>query len=367
MSLTEAKKQMVTKLVKMYVTPSGRINPWFSRKLNEQPPEVRDVVWKEIREKNLDEKRDVLHTRFRIDKDEVVEESSENGRSKNVLWSEEEWDKLAILVHQARRKNPVSSIGTHIKNAMAQFPEARRRNLTTNNIQPLLERLYTRDQELQDAFELVPRLKDRLAQLEHIPTKDDILQNLTDEEVCIHFQHRVLDLTTPDDVVSAFNVEDILASVPTPALVGYTAARVMENLENNASGLQEALMAMNTATGMKKSVPTIATSATSSPKKVQIKKPRIAILGMKPNQTQIVEHHVNGQADMVFVSKDMKSNSVKTMVADIFMLWGSFCSHQDQVHVKARAKQLGAKFVVYHGGMAKFIERIDEEAKLAAA
>ena len=365
MPLTEAKKKVVTKLVKMYVTPSGRINPWFSRKLNQEPPEVRDEVWKEIRDKQLDEKRDVLHTRFRVDKDEIVE-PDESGRGKNIMWTDEEWDKLADFVHRARRKNPVPSIGTHIKSAMPQFPEDRRRNLTTNNIDPLLDRLREKDRESQAALELVPRLKDRLAQLDQVPTKEDILQNLSDEEVCRHFQQRILDLVSPNDVISSFDLEDVLASVPTSTLVGYTATRVMEHLESNASGLQEAFMSLSAATGGKKATPTVVSSPPGQ-KKVQIKKPRIAILGMKPNQTQIVEQQINGRADVVFIPKDMKSNSVRTMVADIFLLWGSFCSHQDQVHVKARAKQLGAKFVVYHGGMAKLIETIDAEAKLAAA
>lgn len=388
MPLTEAKQKTVAKLVKMYVTPSGRLNPWFSRKLNQEPPEVRDAVWKEIREKNLDEKRNVLHTRFRVDKDEIAE-PDENGRSKNIMWTDEEWDKLADFVHRARRKSPVPSIGTHIKNAMPQFPEDRRRNLTTNNIDPLLDRLQQKDQEAQEALEVAPRLKDKIAQLEQRPDKATILQNLTDEEIRIHlrdriiaafddetvlrlFKQQVIENLSPDDVLASYDLNDLLACVPTSALVGYAATRILEQFESGASGMQEALMAISVLANSsgKKTVP-VSTPQPSRPQssgqKVQIKKPKIAILGMKPNQARIVEHQVDGNAEIIFVPKDMKANSVKTIVADTFILWGSFCSHQDQVHVKARAQQLGAKFVLHHGGMAKFLEKIEEETKLAAA
>ena len=387
MSLTETKKKTVDKLVKMYIGPSGRINPWFSRKMNEALPEVRDEVWRQIREKGLDEKRDVLHTRFHVDRDVVAEE--ENGRSKNVFWTDDEWDKLADFVHRARRKNPVKSIGTHIKNAMPQFPEDRRRNLTTNSIDPLLERLQKKDQEAQEALDDVPRLKDRIAQLEQRPDKATVLQNLTDEEIRIHlrdriitafddetvlrlFKQQVIENLSPDDVLASYDLNDLLACVPTSALVGYAATRILEQFESGASGMQEALMAISAlANGNGRKPAPVAASQTSRPQssgqKVQIKKPRIAILGMKPNQARIVEQQINGNAEIVFLPKDMKSNGVKTMVADIFILWGSFCSHQDQVHIKARAQQLGAKFVLHHGGMAKFLEKIEEETKLAAA
>jgi len=383
--LSAAKKKKVDKLVKMYVGPSGRVNPWFTRKMNDEPPEVRDAVWKHIRDEGLDKKRDAIHTRFAVDKDEVVDEKNENGRAaRNVFWTDEEWDKLAEFVHRARRKNPVKSIGTHIKNAMAQFPEDRRRNLSTSSIDPLLDRLKAKDEELQSALELVPRLQDKITHLEQRPDKATILKDLTDDEIRIHlrdrivealddewvmrlFKQQVIENLSPDDILASYDLDDLMACTPTSAIVGYAVTRIMEQFETGASGMQEALMAIASLTDTNRARPSPVSKPVQPGKKAQIRKPRIAILGMKPNQTRIVEQQVNGHADIIFMPKDMKANSVKQTVADIFILWGSFCSHQDQVHVKARAKQLGAKFVLHHGGMARFLEKINDEAKLAAA
>jgi hypothetical protein len=272
---------------------------------------------------------------------------------------------------------------------MEQFPEDRRRNLGTANIDPLLKRLQAKDQELQEALELVPRLRDRMVQLEQRPDKPTVIKSLTDEELRFHlgerfvsalgdddilrlFKQPVLNLLTPEDIVSSCESDDLLACIPMSTLVGYAATRILEQIESGVSSLQEMLIALSALSDLGKQHAVTPIHKSVSPvigeqRKPLVKKLRVVILGMKPNQTQIVSSHINGQAEIVFAPKDMKANAIKNMTADVFILWGSFCSHQDQVHVKARAKQLGSKFVIYHGGMANFMRRIDEELGLAAA
>jgi len=41
---TVAHKDVIAGLVGKYITTDGKVNPWFKRKLDEQPLEVRDEV-----------------------------------------------------------------------------------------------------------------------------------------------------------------------------------------------------------------------------------------------------------------------------------------------------------------------------------
>ena len=405
----QEKSISVTELVGMYLTVDGKVNPWFKRKLNEQPVDVREEVNRQIREKKLDERRSEIHTQFKLHgfSSKVNQPTSR----RIVVWTDAEWDQLADLVWRARKKNPVPPIGSLIKKALAQFPADRKRNLSGGYILPLTERLARKDEILFRALDELAKIKAKLGVDGEIHTKEEILSELTDEEIAANFKERILksltdeevclqfrakiiqllsneeiirhfkekvleqipeedmieryqsvilDYLSPSDIVDQFETEDILACLPTSSIVGYIAKQFVERFEGHGSPLKSLDSLLPAATGSttiakpqpKPSIPAVRTIAPPQKKK-------ITIVGMKPNQAQIIRGRFGKIAEFIFVDKNMKGAGINNS-CDIIVLWGSFVSHSDQIHAKSKKRQLGCELITHHGGMDKLMERLEK-------
>jgi len=405
---TVAHKDVIAGLVGKYITTDGKVNPWFKRKLDEQPLEVRDEVLRQIREQKLDERRTQIHTQFKVNIDTGTTKQESQGT--RISWSDAEWDQLADLVWRARKKNPIPPIGKLVKKAIAQFPADRKRNLSSNSIAPLLERLAKKDEILFHALDELSKIKAKLGTSGQIQTKDEVLADLTDDEVLQHFKNRVLTLLTDEDtlhhfkskiigllsdeevlkhfkkkvldqipeedmieryqsvvldylspaeIVDQFEAEDILACLPTSSIVGYVVKQFVERFEGRWSPLESlgALLPSEppTHTKLTPHKPTIPVVRTVAPPQ----KKKITIIGMLPKQVQITRNRLDKVADLNFVDKNYKTAINNS--CDIIVLWGSFASHAAQIQAQKKKSQSGCKMITHHGGVLKLIEKLESE------
>ena len=154
-------------------------------------------------------------------------------RKSVVRWNEEEWDRLAELVHSMRKNSP-DSIASLANRAQKQFPKDRQRPgiLTTVALQPLVERIQQKDRDLQAKSEKSDEYAAKLTFFENVPaTREELLATLSDEEIRRHFQPRLLQMLAPADVVASFETEVLLDAMTTGDLAAVVAKRLVMDWE----------------------------------------------------------------------------------------------------------------------------------------
>jgi hypothetical protein len=147
---------IVEELVRQYRTDNGTVNPWFTRRLRDQPAEVQQEV------------------RSRL---------AEQGETLNDWLTDEELDELAERLFDSL-ENGVTKSWVKIANELcAHRDPPLKKRFTARNIQPLVDRVS----------DIREKYKRDSAELEERPTKEWVLANLTDTEVMEHFGSRVLE------------------------------------------------------------------------------------------------------------------------------------------------------------------------------
>ena len=117
-----------------------------------------------------------------------------NKRKNMVRWTEEEWDELSAIVFLMRRNDPIPPLTVLVERAVKQFPEDRRRKITTpNQIEPLLVRLKALNDDLRNRADKADMLEDRLETFEReTQSREDILSSISDEELLNRYGNRIL-------------------------------------------------------------------------------------------------------------------------------------------------------------------------------
>ena len=114
----------------------------------------------------------------------------------NILWTDKEWQTLSELTWRIRKNNPALPLVTIVNKAQSCLPTDRRRKITASQqIGPVLAIL--------EAMDTTFWFKSEQADL--TPTKDEMLNNLTDREVAERFGERVrrfLGLIKPETIAT---------------------------------------------------------------------------------------------------------------------------------------------------------------------
>jgi len=155
---------IVDELVGQYKTEMGTVNPWFTRRLKDQPPKVQAKVRDELRRRGL------------LDEEWITEE---------------DWDWLCEeIVRDLPRyvsQRPQSSWVQLANELMAHRRPDLHKKITSRSIQPLIERMEKMWHERKQG-------RARLKEIEGRPSKEEMLASLSDCEVLEHFGERVLRL-----------------------------------------------------------------------------------------------------------------------------------------------------------------------------
>ncbi len=268
-----------------------------------------------------------------------------------IRWTEEEWDKLADKVC-ASRKNSPDSIVTLANRLQKQFPLARQRPgiLTTLALKPLVERVLRREREEKERADRCEQVEAKLTFFENAPaTKEELLKNLTDDEIHQHFLSRILQMLTPDDVSRLFSADQLLSSLSTGDLVAVAAKRLVERMEIPTRFIVQ-MPEINFT--KEKTSPYLKSQTNGRQKKV-------VVVGMGGSEGRHVRDKVGHLCDLTFIESTKIHKDIIPNSADLIILWAKFISHKSDGQVKLAVR--GRKVYNHYLGTTELIKVIEDK------
>jgi len=267
-------------------------------------------------------------------------------RKSVIRWTEEEWDKLAELVHAMRRNSP-DAIATLANRAQKQFPKDRQRPgiLTTAALQPLVERIQKMDRDLQAKAEKCEEYAAKLTFFDNAPaTKDELLTSLSDEELRRHFMPRLLQMLAPSEAIAAFRIEQLLDAMTTGDLAAIVAKRLVAQLERPIN------ITVQSPEQRESRLPLPRPKTNGRPK-------RVVIVGIKGDEPRHLREKVGCLCDLTFIEVEKLHQASVPRNADIVIVWSKFVSHK---HREIVLSAVGPARVQEHfGGMVQLVNRIE--------
>ena len=241
-------------LVALYISGQPGKKRWFIRKMKDVPEEVRERVW------------DLLEGRGYERPDKEVKEApppapAPKPQRSMVIWSEQEWDRLAQIVWGIRKNDPNDTLIGYCKRAIEQFPQDRRRIIrATDEVKPLIERLTLIDKKYSGMESKLAEMQGTIASLEAkvgeaneklagVPTRESILDSVTDDEVEFYFSERVMNMLTPDDVLKRYDHELLMSYIPMYEMIGSVIRTGLEMFRERDSQLGTAISELTSLVG----------------------------------------------------------------------------------------------------------------------
>lgn len=342
----------IDEIVAYYLSDKPGQKKWFTRKMNQLPEDQQDEVWKVLEARG--------HSRPKEEDDE------EEVRTPRVMisWEDSEWDQLAELVWRARKNDPTETLIGLVKKVMSHFPEKRRRNIRVmKEVEPLRERLQKRDEAMLAAIEDFEIAKLRIIELEShqqkIPTRDEVLGTLTDEEILQHYGQRVLHLYSPDEILRQYTPEILLSNVHTADIAAHALKAGVEMFLDTQRELVGAVREL-TSTVAQQRTTTHGTTKPSMPmpRPIPTRLPKVTVVGLLANQQAKVQERLSGRANFNFVDKNRKADAIPEN-QDVIVLAANFISHAMQEAAKKRVNGTATKLVVHHGGVDMLVRKLD--------
>lgn len=327
---------------------------WFTRKMKELSEDEQNEVWDKLEAQG--------RTRPDAPKKDAADDNGNKGRVV-ITWSEEEWDRLAQAVWRCRKNDPAATLVGLVRKAISGFPVERRRNIrVVNELKPLLERLTKLDEEYLEATEQAERLQQRVDQMREAQSKEQILADLSDDEVVDRFSNRVLSHLAPDDILKNYPPEALIEYIPLPDLVGYCVKTGLEMFTENQAMLTDTLQQLTDvvrrspqATPSRPTMPM--PRPTPMPMPGTTKLPRVTVVGLLPEQQNKVESKLRGRANFNFVDKNRKADAIPDN-QDFVVLAANFINHAVQEQAKKKASGTACRIIIHHGGIQTMVKKL---------
>lgn len=343
----------IEEIIAYYVSDKPGHKKWFTRKMNQLSEEEQGEVWTALESRGYSRPED-------------AEESDEDKPSRQIVsWSDDEWDQLAEAVWRSRKNDPAETLIGLVKKVMPAFPEARRRNIRVlNEIKPLIERLQRTDEEMLHKLEEGELAKLRVEELESqhqaVPTREDILGAMTDEEVLQQFGQRVLHLCSPEEILKEYPAETLLANLPISEIAGQAIKSGVESFMDTQRELLDAVRELSATTRQLNTAKSSAQRPSIPTPRPQpsLRLPKVTVVGLLANQQAKVKERLEGRANFNFVDKNRKADAIPAD-QDVILLAANFISHAMQDAAKKRVQGTNTRLVVHHGGVDMLVRKLD--------
>ena len=170
------------------------------------------------------------------------------------------------------------------------------------------------------------------------------------------FGRRLLSILPPDEVVSSFGPDTILACLPTPSIVAFAMAQLFSEyatqsklMEQNLAVLGRVLAEMPTEKIRRQ------TQAPGTPAQL----PKVLLVGFKPEQGGIIADRFHGRVKVETLDKNRKNFAGTS--ADIIIVLVKFVPQTMVDQIRKAAKSPCCRVILHIGGLetvAQEIERI---------
>jgi hypothetical protein len=353
-------ENFIDEMVELYTSPDANRRKWFARNMRLANVEVQDQVWKALDELG-----------FR--KNLVLPQTPE---VQSIDWTDSEWDTLAEAVWRVRKNNPALNLVELLQKVQSNLTlERRRRVSSVKEIGPILNRLVEKDKSLMNEHnarialekqfeEFKEESKEEInslnEQLRAVPTREEILGTLTNQEVQEFFKEKILSLVKPEELIAKFDIKTIISHLPLP--------QVLEHVTNLTTDflLKAQEKALEKEKVEEKSPePTLALKMPKkptlpTPKVRSIKLPKITIIGLLTKQERIFEKKLGKRAQLCFVDKDKnRTGEIVPKQQDLVFLMANFISHTLSDQVKNKVKD-DTKIEIFHGGISEAVIAIEK-------
>jgi polyhydroxyalkanoate synthesis regulator phasin len=327
---------------------------WFSRTINQLSDAEKDDLKHRLKVNTLDPQKLIG------DRDTVQEVSTDV----RVRWTDEEWDRLAELVWRGRKKDPAESIIVLVEKAQSQFPVDRRRKVNSKNLLgPMFERLTKLDERIENVSPgRVQELESQIHRLQEqlkTSTRHNVIANLTDHEVGVHFADRLLnDILTPDEVLNAYAPETLLSYVSDNELLAHAVKRGIELWQDRSNQFHHTIAEL--LKPHKKEEPKSHDQRHQHhPKKDEPKLPRVTVVGLLSDQIHELEKRFKDVAKIHGVDKNRAADAFPQN-QDVIILACNFITHGLQEQAQKHIKGTKTRLILAHGGMTTIIKKINE-------
>jgi hypothetical protein len=212
------------------------------------------------------------------------------------------------------------------------------------NIEKLTQRITVKLRQANEAVKEVERLKQSIASRQ---TAEELVSDISDEELLRLYSGRLLNLLTADQVVAHYNAAEILAAIETPKLCGLAVERLLSSFDSGPSYLERLrpdLTAIDWEAPRKNGSPTIA--------KANPRKPLVAILGLLPQQLRDLQAKCPGALISVIGTGQCPKH------AALYIAWTNFINHAQSSELQ---RQVPAdRFALCSGGLTSLARLINK-------
>ena len=278
-------------------------------------------------------------------------------RKKFVQWDEDEIGFLAIEILQMRREDPGAQIVHLLNKAQAELTPDRRRNITTvGQFEPILKKMKELEDDVWNDHKSIVQYRQKIEEQKEAPSRQEVFESVTEDELEQHFFDRVMDSITPDRIIKSISPQAILEMIPLPQIAAYVTLTQMKNLET-LSELESLLWeVVAQVSDEPKPVPNQSPVHPGKDTSETKRKPKVVFYGLLPRQHRIIDTRIGKEVKCQFVDKKREKDVVPES-AEIVVFWARYCSHSLQDQVKSNLPE-GCQFVLHHGGIADMVSKV---------
>lgn len=244
------------------------------------------------------------------------------------------------------------AVVTLVRKAQAQFPQERRREgLTTAQIKPVIEQLQKWEQEAREAVVELVGARHRIAELQGIPTRDQVLDGLTDDELTRRFRDRFLDTLSPADIVAHFSADELLSGMDSAKLLGAAVERAFRDMMSRDLNPTVALPPILMQHLMQQNGNGHATNGHAT----KVVRKSLVFLGLKPDQQRRMTDRIGDLAHVHCVDKNRQDRLMLPARVDLCFIWANFTPRSYTNLCKAQLKP--EQIQTHSGGFNELLDK----------
>lgn len=239
-----------------------------------------------------------------------------NPVSDRVYWDDDTYDALATKIVEYQRTKPFDPFSKLLDRAQEELlPKDDRRKIAGLTMVPKLrEKVLAKTKEVYRKAADFDDLED---QIEKQPSKDEILDEICDDELLVRFGERLFGLYSPGEILERFGAHAVLDLIETPELVGYCVTRYM----SQQSKQQPIVVNVQNST---QGQPTGQANGKSHPQ-VQDRLPSMVIVGPTGRFADLLRKRMKGQVDLMFIDGRSTQLTIPTS-AEKAIAWTNHCN-----------------------------------------
>lgn len=278
-----------------------------------------------------------------------------------VRWTNEEWDALAELVHKRRSKTPEKPLYALATDAQKcdEWDKDRTRKCTAlNQVMPLIPRLRKIDERIRDDLReqglKITQYEQSLTHFRNAPTKEQILEQMPEEEVCRRYTALIIRHLSAEDVLAHFEANIILAGLPLDQVFAFVGKELVGGLAIMQRQLSDHIANHPTMIASKNGHSNGHNGKAAIPKKI-----KIAFVGFQQHMMDTLRSHVGARAEVVFIPKASRKDECQisdeyacVVVAETFTPPVQKMAVQQQIHHD--------KVIMHRGTLNDIVKRLDE-------